>query len=162
MEEPRQRFTVVYLTQGLAPLEEFQMWPQHIVLLTWFYGHKDMVVDVFQRAVTGFEPFKITVGQPSSLSEEPVNLLEKSAAEQVYKLHNHILRTFAQQGMSPERMEHMGQGYIPHISIKKPHSRLRIGEALTVDKLYLIVETDRAHHMRQVVGEVSLNAKPAA
>lgn len=162
MEPQRQRFTTAYLTPGLVPTEELQMWPQHMVLLTWFYGYQDAVMNTLQDSITHFEPFKIKVGQLSHLSEEPVNLLDESSAKQVTKFHNQLLKSFAAAGLVPEHMEHMGNGYIPHISIKKPHQRLRPGEILTVDKLHLIAETDRAHHMRQVVGEVDLNAKPAA
>lgn len=138
------------------------MWPQHMVLLTWFYGSKDTVMETLRQTLADLEPLKIKVGQLSSLSEEPVNLLDPLSAEQVTTLHNHLLGSFAAAGFVPEHMEHMGDGYIPHISIKKPHQRLRMGEILNVDKLYLIAETDRARHMRQVVGEVALNAKPTA
>jgi hypothetical protein len=162
MEPQTQRFTIAYLTQGAVPAEEFQMWPQHMTIITWFTGTKEAILEVLVRTLEEAEAFEIKIGEQSSLSDEPVYLLDKQSAATVLHFHNLILERLAAEGLAPERSDHMGLGYIPHISIKRPHPRLRMGEILTVDKVHLIAETDRSQHMRQVVGEVSLDANPAA
>jgi hypothetical protein len=161
VNEPKTKYRwwITYLLKDLQVGDNFKPGLAHLTVIPWFVTDLDEeeVVESFNHNFAAQPAFGTTTGEPIDFENKrriPVNLISPTA--EILSLHFKALEMFDELGArwalsSP----HVAEDYIPHVR-RRPGSRLKTGDELKIEAVYLIKAARAEDGQRTVAAKVQL------
>ena len=138
------RYYYAYLTEDRTVGRESKHTPQHITLFPPFIAdNKENVLEIAADTASEFSPFVVEADGHSMFGPEkdiPVILIKPD--DILRSVHLALLNKIEQKNIPIQPNQFIGEGYVPHISMKFYHPKLDETRSITIDHI-AVMHKDR-------------------